>query len=219
MIDLYAVLGIKKDASKDEIKGAYRRKAKEHHPDSGSKPSSDAFNAATKAYRLLSDDARRRDYDETGNAEDATLDDPLLAKAMGFMSMAFNAVMDRPDVLSINLPLALERALNDTLNKATANVAAGEKELRKMQRAKEKLKRKKDRNGDDHIMRLLDIAITGIQRPLDGAKLDVSAIRKAIELLDAGGYEFTPDTSPLTSTMSLGDMINSMARSQQYDGP
>ena len=65
MADLYDVLGVDQDASAEEIKRAYRRKARELHPDAGG--DEDAFKEATRAYEVLSDPERRRRYDVFGD--------------------------------------------------------------------------------------------------------------------------------------------------------
>ena len=69
MIDLYQLLGIKRGASRDEIRKAYRRKAKTSHPDSGG--SVQQFSALATAHEVLSDDRRREKYDTTGEIETA----------------------------------------------------------------------------------------------------------------------------------------------------
>jgi DnaJ-class molecular chaperone len=63
--DLYATLAVKRDASQDEIKRAYRRLAKEMHPDlNPDKPEvGERFKAVTAAYDILSDPERRGRYD------------------------------------------------------------------------------------------------------------------------------------------------------------
>ncbi len=67
MKNYYDILGIPKDASKDDIKKAFRTLAHKYHPD---KQGGDAskFKEASEAYSVLSDDAKRKQYDMYGNA-------------------------------------------------------------------------------------------------------------------------------------------------------
>ena len=63
--DLYASLGIRKDASQDAIKRAYRKLAKALHPDlNRSKGATERFLAVKEAYEVLSNPLLRREYDE-----------------------------------------------------------------------------------------------------------------------------------------------------------
>ena len=67
--DLYSVLGVSRDASKDEIKKAYRSLAVTYHPDRNrDKGAEDKFKNIQRAYNVLSDDNKRATYDQFGEA-------------------------------------------------------------------------------------------------------------------------------------------------------
>ncbi|GKZ17636.1 hypothetical protein AbraIFM66951_011747 [Aspergillus brasiliensis] len=78
-LDLYELLGVEGDATQDEIRSAYKKKALKHHPDKA--PPSKKEEANTKfqqiayAYAVLSDERRREIFDRTGSTEEALLED------------------------------------------------------------------------------------------------------------------------------------------------
>ena len=63
--DFYKTLGVSKDASESEIKKAYRKLARKHHPDQnpGDKSAEEKFKAVGEAYQVLSDPKQRKQYD------------------------------------------------------------------------------------------------------------------------------------------------------------
>jgi molecular chaperone DnaJ len=68
--DYYTILGIAQNASAEEIKKAYRKKAMEFHPDrnKGSKEAEEKFKKVSRAYEVLSDEQKRKLYDAHGEA-------------------------------------------------------------------------------------------------------------------------------------------------------
>src|ERR1700761_4575883 len=70
--DYYEVLGLKKGASDDDIKKAYRKLAMKHHPDrnqgDGAKAAEEKFKEGKEAYEMLSDPQKKAAYDQYGHA-------------------------------------------------------------------------------------------------------------------------------------------------------
>jgi curved DNA-binding protein len=66
--DYYATLDVKRTATQDEIKSAYRKLARKYHPDvSKAKDAEEKFKELSEAYEVLRDPAKRKQYDELGS--------------------------------------------------------------------------------------------------------------------------------------------------------
>lgn len=67
--DYYEVLGLQKNATKEQIKDAYRKLALQYHPDRNKSPDAEGkFKGISEAYAVLSDDNKRAEYDQYGHA-------------------------------------------------------------------------------------------------------------------------------------------------------
>ena len=65
--DYYDILGVSKDASENEIKSAFRKLAKQYHPDNKQTGDEAKFKEIGEAYAVLSDETKRRQYDQFGS--------------------------------------------------------------------------------------------------------------------------------------------------------
>jgi len=102
-LDHYDTLGVEKNSSAEEIKKAYRGKAKNAHPDSGG---SDADMALINgAYAVLCDPARKRDYDNGGDGDFNTIEAEAEKNYFEIFTCAINCVTDP---IHENIVIAME---------------------------------------------------------------------------------------------------------------
>lgn len=97
--DYYKILGVNKSANADEIKAAFRKLAHEHHPDKAG-GNADKFKEALEAYQVLSNDEKRKQYDQFGTTfEGAGAQGGFGGGFQGFDFGAFSEFGDLSDIL------------------------------------------------------------------------------------------------------------------------
>jgi DnaJ-class molecular chaperone len=129
----YDVLEIDKTASKEEIKKAYKKKAKKTHPDAGG--SEEEFKQVNQAYMILYDDNERAYYDKHGKAKENTPKSTLMDEACSSLIKDFRDILLNQSVLhSAILP-----KLKNEIDFALSRMSKGIKEAKAAQKTANKV--------------------------------------------------------------------------------
>ena len=188
MIDLYKLLGLKRGASKAEVRKAYRRKAKVSHPDKGG--SAEAFSALATAHDVLSDERRRERYDATGeivaakpnNADVAAIE--IIAQKLGLI------IHSEHDVSALGIGEMIEQAIREDIARRQAGIADHNRAIERAARLRARVKRKAE-GADNTLARVLDWHERSAKDLIKKSEDAVTSMERALEILD--GYSFIED--------------------------
>jgi curved DNA-binding protein CbpA len=188
MIDLYQLLGLKRAATREEVRKAYRRKAKSSHPDSGG--SEEAFNALTAAHDVLADAKRRERYDSTGEIEQARPDNfdgsaiEVIAQKLGMIIHA------EQELTSLDIGAVIEQAIREDIALRKSSIANQRRAVERAAALRARVKRKAN-NADNMLARVIDWHESSAQDHVKRNEEAVRAMERALEILE--GYSFIDD--------------------------
>lgn len=184
MDDLYAELGVARDATLADIRKAYRKLVKTTHPDTGGDP--EAFRRLTLAHDVLSDPERRKRYDETGEFDNAV--DNTDAQAIGVIDSLLNRIVQDESASSRDIIAWMRSRIEDDVaeaNRYIADMSGHEKRLIAL--AKRITKRPKN----DIVGRALQGKIEVVATAIKGARRNIVALKRADDMLK--DYAFDPE--------------------------
>ncbi len=200
---LYDTIGVNKGASQEEIKKAFREKAKETHPDTEN-GNTMAMVELNKAYKVLSDADKRKRYDETGQ------DSPEQSFEVRFKSLikeVFILVID--DTKSID-NVDIIKSFNSQLNAILDGFKSQHKDHLFKKEKYEKVKLRLKSKDDNSINEVIDTQIEMCNNNLGMLNTNIDFIRKSKEVLKKYYYDFDKiQTSNIVEsfTINLGSNI------------
>lgn len=183
MIDPYVMLGITREADEQEVKSAYRRLAKNAHPDSGG--DAEQFSRLQTSYELLKDPVRRRVYDDTGY--DPQLADAKDLKGLLMLETLVNEfILDEREPGSFDPVAAMRRKLSDDILKSRFHILELE---RHRARVRKHLDRLGKRPEADVLGAMLRSRSQSIADAIKQAEVQIEAIEQAYTMLEGYHYE------------------------------
>ena len=204
MTDLYAALGVPRDADRATIRRAYWKQARRAHPDAGGSP--EAFELIKTAHDVLTDAARRRRYDETGDLGDLTVD-TRRAQLTETLSMGLDLAMLKLsrqaktpkclDMVSLTGEALRERRQEWTDQRHEFEKAAD--------RSRELLGRFTASSGDNLMETIVERRIALCQTQIETFDARIRLIDDALELLSGMSFQadHEPQPSPQQQWMSM----------------
>jgi curved DNA-binding protein CbpA len=189
---LYNTLDIERNATQKEVKAAYRKKSKEHHPDKSFSHhykggNGEAFIPIAKAYLILSDPIKRKRYDETGIEADISSSEKA---ANGVLQKLFSELIQKVGVekiLSFDVVGAMDRSLAAGLEKLHEE----KKGCLSKKKAFEKiLKRIKHKDRHNNLSLVIIGQIEEEQKQLCNILQNMETAKIAIKMLTDYGFKF-----------------------------
>lgn len=193
---LYDALGVDASAPPQDIKRAYRRKAKISHPDAGG--NADAFHALQHAYAVLANPDRRARYDQTG--DDSGVDN-IQTQALGIIQNALDQVIDailaagdnpaRTDVIAV-----LRDQFEQNIARINDEIRGIEKKYRVLADAAKRFRAKR---GDNVLRRSTEHKAEAMRAKSVSARDALGVLKHSLGLLDNYEFEFEippPRTAP-----------------------
>lgn len=183
MIDPYILLGLERSANDATIKQAYRKAAKNAHPDSGG--DADQFAKLQTAYDLLKDPVRRRVYDDTGF--DPQLADAKDLKGLIMLETLVNEfILDEREPGSFDPVAAMRRKLTDDILKSRFHILELERHRARVRKHVDRLGRRPE---TDVLGSMLRARSQSIADAIRSAESQIEIIEQAYTMLEGYSYE------------------------------
>lgn len=188
-MDLYEALGVKKGTSHEDVRKAYRKLSKKHHPDAKD-GDAERFTEIKRAHDILIDDERRARYDRTGDVSEKVPEGNADAELYNFVTQIMLAVLQNNfDVEHTDLTKNMAGLLGQNKSQATQQRDLFKDHVGKLEKVKLRLVKKE---GDNILGTLLTSQIQMASGKVDMCNKQIEIIERAEKMLS--DYTYTYDS-------------------------
>jgi len=202
--DPYQELGVDRLASDREIKEAFKKRARETHPDAGG--SDEDFSRASNAHALLLDPIRRAQYDATG--EDVTIRD-IEADAVKALRALMHKTIERTKgdrIFRTDVVQSIRKKVEESIQEGEAVISAAESETVRLEKMLGKMRCKSgNESATPHVWEAVvgqKIGEVARAATLEEKKLEV--LKRVWELAGEYEWEMDDEPTPLVDWRSMG---------------
>jgi len=201
--DPYHVLRLERDAGAEDVKRAFRDRAKATHPDAGG--SAEAFADVKRAHVILSDPKKRAKFDSTGEAEPDAVDNAD-QRAMQIIAMLLRgALAGEQDPLRADVVTAIRQAIDKDVADLHQRIRVIERVIKRAERMRGRF-RKARRKGKPDGQNLLDSMLTWEIREAEAGLANMKAAladrKRAHEILADYSFDREEDMAALQRQMA-----------------
>lgn len=177
----YTILEVTPQASDEEIKKKFRTLAQKYHPDRGG--NEEMFKQVNLAYSILSDPARRKHFDKTG---EYNINQSIREEALGNIAMILTIFINKINPDLEDLIVLMRNDINGEKNKTHTAIADALVTITKLEKALKKIRRKKE--GENILKMFAMEQIKQQENHINNLNKKLEVCDKMLEILDDYRY-------------------------------
>jgi curved DNA-binding protein CbpA len=194
-MNLYEILGVKANATIEDIKAAYKKRAKECHPDKGG--SNDEFAALSEAFEILSNPRRRKFYDEHDVHFTVSEEEAITMRAMNQLENTIIALVEKygEKIIYVDIMQAMKEGARGSIKECKVNIRKTIKQKRLFKKVKSRLKHVESK--ETHLHFAIHEKIKFLNKQINRWDAEIKVALKALEIIDKHEFKFE-DMEPET---------------------